>query len=53
MDSADMIICPVTTWNKEKFTLHNLINLFGDSKVVLNKSQAALLYIELHKFLIQ
>ena len=32
-------------------TVHNCINLKG--KMVLNKSQAALLYVELHKFLLK
>lgn len=36
--------------NKEKvFTLHNHINMKG--KLVLNKEEASLLLIELHKFI--
>lgn len=33
----------------QRITIHNLINLKG--KMVLNKQQASLLYIELHNFI--
>ncbi len=47
---------PVVTidnfYNEEKtITVHSHINLFGKSKMVLNKTEALLLLIELNKFI--
>jgi hypothetical protein len=43
---------PVVTIDnfEETITIHSHINLFGKSKMVLNKTEALLLLIELRKF---
>lgn len=49
---SDIIIKPVIEIIDETFIMYSHITP-TNSKVVLNKQEAALLYIELHKFLNQ
>lgn len=46
----DVIIKPVTGIENEKFVVYSHITA-SNSRLVLNKEEAALMYIELHKFL--
>jgi hypothetical protein len=53
-DSTDVkkeLIHLSTSFDKTKFII-NGCGKFGESKKILTKTEAALLYIELHKFLI-
>lgn len=51
MNLENNIIMPNCTVEGTKFIVHNCINHIGKPKLSLNKAQAALLYIELHKYI--
>jgi hypothetical protein len=46
---SKIIEAPVVSIDNENITIHNYVNLKG--KIVLDKTKAMLLYIELHKFI--
>lgn len=45
------IIIPKCTVEGTRFIVHNCINHIGKPKLILDKSQAILLYLDLHKYL--
>ncbi len=45
------IIVPNCTVEENRFIIHNCINHIGKPKLTLDKYQAILLYLELHKYL--
>jgi hypothetical protein len=47
----NIVILPNCTVKNGIFQVNNLINHIGAPKLTLDKTQAALLYIELHKYL--
>jgi hypothetical protein len=50
LEMENIIEKPIVTIEDDKFILHNYINQVGH-KLVVNKNEAMLLYIELHKFI--
>jgi len=50
MAEKKIIYCPESKIEKDRITIHGA-GKFGEEKLVLDKTRAALLYIELHKFL--
>jgi hypothetical protein len=42
---------PVTAVDGDIITIYSYVNRLGEPKMVMNKEEATLLYLELHKFI--